>query len=155
MSIHEKFQRCSETTCNDGSSGTRLRLHPQERTRQRPIDLQQRSHLRDECQQWKHIRGTQAPSSSSSSTKWWNSQLLGRSSTVARMATRRMARSAMVREMVNTIAPPLLQKVLHIRSVLKISLTDNGECRARDVWSEDRTPHLTQHTRILFSLRAV
>ena len=49
-------------------------IPPQERTWQRVIDLQLRSQLRDECKQWSHVRGTQAPSSSSLSTTWWNSQ---------------------------------------------------------------------------------
>ena len=73
-------------------------IPPRQRTRQRPIDLQLCSQLREECQQWSHICGTQAPSSSSSSTTWWNSQQWGRTSTVAKMTTRRMARSAMVGE---------------------------------------------------------
>ena len=42
-------------------------IPPQRRSRQTPIDLQLRSQLREECQQWGHICGTQAPSSSSSS----------------------------------------------------------------------------------------
>ena len=46
----------------------RMAYRGQGYARQRPIDLQLRSQLRDECQQWSHIRGTQAPSSSSSST---------------------------------------------------------------------------------------
>ena len=66
------------------------------------------------------------------------------SETLGRVATRRMARSAIVGEMVSTIAlnPHFFCIVWHIHLfVLKFSLGDVSECRARD--GEVKTELLT------------
>ena len=129
--------------------GTPTSLH-KKGTRQRPNDLQQRSQLRDECQQWCHIRGTQAPSSSSSSTTWWNSQHWEK----ARVATRSMARSAMVGEVakcsrsepLSLPSPPLFARVLHVRSLFRENTSPDAAhafCSLRAMWHSCITCHVS------------
>ena len=70
MSIHENFtdavrQRAAIAPQGHGYT----HIPPQERTRQRSIDPQLRSQLRDECQKWSHLCRL-LPSSSSSATRW-------------------------------------------------------------------------------------
>ena len=57
MPIHEHFRDAVKLRATMAHQGQGYAyILPQERTRQRPIDLQLRSQLRDECQQWSHIR---------------------------------------------------------------------------------------------------
>ena len=72
-------------------------IPPQEWTRQRPTDLQLRSQIRDECQQWV-IPVEPGAVVIVLANDMVEFATLGKSLTVARVATTRMARSAMVGE---------------------------------------------------------
>ena len=139
MSIHENFRdavRQRATLAQQEQCHTYI--PPQERTRQRPIDLNLRSQVSDECQQRSHL------------CQLVQYATLGMSSTVASVATRRMARSAIVGDEVHSVAlsPHLFLQEPCTFVFFKISLTDITECRARD-------ERWRQNTRRFFSLRSV
>ena len=72
MSIHEDFKEAvkSRATMALQQGRGNTKIPPSQRFRQRLVNEQLRSQLQWQCQQWRNIRGTQAPSSSSSSTTW-------------------------------------------------------------------------------------
>ena len=161
MSIHENFRDAVKSRAATAYQQGRGVAHisPHQRSRRTPIDSQLRSQFGQECQQWSHIRGTQAPSSSSSSTTWWNPQQWEE-----RHQWQERQDWHGWQEWDERAQFFFLQCQNHFANVfasqsiflLDISCSDIGECRARGGrWGDDRTPHRTQHTRRFVSLRAV
>ena len=162
-----KFQRCSGTTCNDGSSWTRLHLHPSTG----------KDSTTTHCFTSTFSAPRRAPTMESLVlVHQWKTDVavivivignymveyvtLRKSSTVARVATKWVAKSKVVGEVVNTVplSPHLLFcNILHIRSFFfQITPADIGECRAHDgEWRQNTSPE-TAHTHIfLFAHRVV
>ena len=116
VSIHANYRDAMKQRATMAHQGQgHAYVPPQVRIRQRPTHLQLRSQIRDLCQQWSHIRGTQAPIAIVNDMVEFAT--LWKSSTEAGVAKRRMARSAMVGEMVNAVALSLhlVPNILHIR----------------------------------------
>ena len=164
MSIHEDVKEAvkSRATMIHQQGRESAKILPSQRFRQRPVNEQLRSQLQWWCQQWRRVRGTQAPSSSSSSTTWWNPQQWEETQQWEERhqwqerqdwhGWQEWYELVEISWVAKSLCKFLCQSVDFFCCTCRVQTSANV---MHATAGEDRTPHGTQHTRMFFSMRAV